>query len=138
MSRRRRDRVAFNTGEREFYRSSGTLPRSADRDFGNELYGYRSEAVYPSHWRADERSPQFFTSTVVSRARYPTKPGRKARLSSGFSRPVATLRELPYRVRECVRRKDRREVLFAVKRAGYSGSAPKRSYIRKLMSNYGC
>lgn len=138
MSRRRRDREVFSAGDREFYRSSGTLPRNTDRDFGNELYGYRSEAVYPSDWRAEQRMPQTFTSTIVFPARYPAKQRRKALLSSGYSRPLPVLRELPYRVRECVRRKDRREVLFAFRRAGYSGSAPKRKYFRKLMSNYGC
>lgn len=38
----------------------------------------------------------------------------------------------------CVRRKARREVLFAVRRAGFRGSAPKRSYRRSGDSQYRC
>lgn len=44
----------------------------------------------------------------------------------------------PQRVHRCVRRKQRRETLFALRRAGYSGSAPKRHYRRNAFSNYSC
>lgn len=44
----------------------------------------------------------------------------------------------PLRVLFCVRRKMRREVLFALRRAGYSGSARKRHYHRSQESKYGC
>lgn len=47
------------------------------------------------------------------------------------------LMRAPSRVKFCVDRKARREVLFAFKRAGYRGSAP-RSYKRTEDSQYSC
>lgn len=43
----------------------------------------------------------------------------------------------PQRVNRCIRRKDRREVLFALNRAGYSGST-RGPYRRTFYSNYSC
>jgi len=45
---------------------------------------------------------------------------------------------VPTRVKFCLQRKQRREVLFAFRRAGYGGSAPKRSYRRTQNSQYRC
>lgn len=44
----------------------------------------------------------------------------------------------PKRVLLCVKRKIRKEVLFARNRAGYAGSARKRHWIRNAGSQYGC
>lgn len=44
---------------------------------------------------------------------------------------------VPRHVLFCVRRKSRREVLFAYRRAGFSGSAPRR-YRRTAESRYSC
>lgn len=44
----------------------------------------------------------------------------------------------PRKVLFCVRRKQRREVLFAIRRAGYSGSARKPYYRRTVNSQYRC
>lgn len=137
MRRRSRDRdVRQLAGVREFYRTNGTLPREVNRELDNELYGYREYAVAPIWDRDPERKrTRLPTLVYYSRVVPPAKPGRKARLSFGGSVP---LREYPHRVRECLVRKQRREVLFAFKRAGFSGSAPKRSYRRTVSSKYGC
>lgn len=45
---------------------------------------------------------------------------------------------VPRRVRFCVVRRIRRQVLFAFGRAGYSGSAPKRHYSRSANSLWRC
>lgn len=44
----------------------------------------------------------------------------------------------PAKVRYCVQRKQRREVLFARRKAGYAGSAPKRRYRRTQSSLWRC
>lgn len=46
--------------------------------------------------------------------------------------------QAPSRVRFCVRRKQRKEVLFALGRAGYSGSARKMHWRRNASSQYSC
>lgn len=53
---------------------------------------------------------------------------------SGGERPLAVSKAALI----CVRRKRRREVLFALGRAGYRGSAPKRHYRRTADSYYRC
>lgn len=45
---------------------------------------------------------------------------------------------IPLRVRFCVSRNQRREVLFAKRLAGYSGSARKRHWYRNQNSQYSC
>jgi len=45
---------------------------------------------------------------------------------------------VPRLVKFCRQRKERREVLFAMRRAGFSGSAPKRHYRRTPDSLFGC
>lgn len=45
---------------------------------------------------------------------------------------------VPERVKFCVQRKERREVLFAKKRAGFGGSARKRFWRRSASSQYRC
>lgn len=65
------------------------------------------------------------------------------------SRPVIALRavlpplralaiRVPNRVSFCLQRKSRREVLFALRRAGFRGSAPKRHYLRRQSSAWRC
>lgn len=66
---------------------------------------------------------------------FPSAP----RYSRAEGRTFDLLRMLtPSRVRFCVQRKARREVLFALGRAGYSGSAPRSHYRRSGSSLYKC
>lgn len=144
MSRRGyRDRVVGfpAAGDSEFYESNRMLPRRTYRDFEGELlYSSPSQAVYRES-RRDGRMPAFSTRVTLS---YPVPAKRSVFAKSFASRGVRlqypvlrVLNKQPMRVRFCVQRKTRREVLFALRRAGYSGSAP-RSYSRSANSNYGC
>lgn len=45
---------------------------------------------------------------------------------------------VPTKVGFCLQRKQRREVLFALRRAGFGGSAPKRRYRRTQNSQWRC
>lgn len=78
-------------------------------------------------------------------ARYGLRPRQTYPLAERLlhrSQGYAMLRQLqikaPLRVKFCRQRKERREVLFAFNRAGFSGSAPKRHYRRTQDSQYGC
>lgn len=131
----RRDRVANanRTGE-AFFSSSGTLPRTAYRDIRTMSYDRPLSAVIPSLRRVAERMPTSWLPISRPAKRAFRRENPRARLESVSFR----VSELPSRVRFCVQRNQRREVLFAMRRAGYSGSAPKRSYRRTSSSKYGC
>lgn len=76
-------------------------------------------------------------SPVVRVYRGPTRrlPPAKPKLSLNLS----GLRfGFPKSVRVCVSRKQRREVLFSLRKAGFSGSARKKRYRRNAFSQYGC
>lgn len=97
-------------------------------------------AVYP--WRPylgtlspGLRSPQSRRSQAGRGYSY-SAPPRPSRRAFGFQSllSIAT----PSRVAFCVRRTIRRQVLFALGRAGYSGSAPKRHYRRTQNSQWRC
>lgn len=144
---RRRDRVVVGTamGGRQYYRPSGTLPHSTDRDLGRSgtLRPYADTlflhpgvpGVYPA------RPVRFVvhSSVVVRKGPRPTKP-----MLGPLSRSYFLTGDLPSRVRFCVQRKQRREVLFAYRKAGYSGSGRgrwngfRRSYRRFASSGYAC
>lgn len=67
--------------------------------------------------------------------------GKRRSISRSSTPPLAKqplFVRVPLRVGFCVRRKARREVLFALRRAGYGGSAPKRHYRRTQDSQWRC
>lgn len=137
MSRRRSsDRVDYgsHTGDRR----SSLLPRMSDREFKAVMYDPPMRAVYPNLWRAAERSPAFWTTPT---RRFPKagRPGSSG-LFGSFSakQPLFYINEMPSRLQFCVRRKDRREVLFARGKVGFRGAVQKRSFVRSVYSKYGC
>lgn len=79
-------------------------------------------------------------------------PGGRRRRPQVLAKPpltsVKSLRRKPRRVLEallgdprvsfCAKRKERREVLFAMKRAGYRGSVKKKSWRRTFNSQWRC
>lgn len=134
---RRRSSSSFGSTGGRMYRPSGTLPRNTNRDL-ERLLSYRNadDAVYLA-----ERSLTRGTVRHLATVSFP--PAKHAvRRSKAMLLDVPTwrvaLNRMPSRVRFCVQRGLRREVLFALARAGYSGSAPKREYKRTVNSNYGC
>lgn len=140
---RRGDRVDnSHTGGVQYNTPNRMLPRMSDRDYKATLYSGLLQAVIPNvPRRAEVRMPA---------RRLPILPFKRARIYPNVGRPDKPifvgsfpakqdfLVDLPYRARVCVRRKQRREVLFAFRRAGYAGSAPKRRYRRTSYSKYGC
>lgn len=129
---RRSDRVDYrHTGEEKFYSSNGTLPRMSYRDVEADMYRQPFPAVYPIARRAAQRQPEILRMP----SRRLAKPSSKYR--SALQDVSFTVGNLPSRVGFCMRRKARREVLFALKRAGFRGSASG-SYRRNMFSRYGC
>lgn len=114
------------------------LPRPVrlddERDELRVLLGPRPavEAVYP--W-ASPRASRGLRS-------YPPSPPAKRAVGASKLWRYSPLRVLqmsaPASTRFCVMRKQRREVLFAFRRAGYRGSARKRSWRRTGDSQYRC
>lgn len=142
MARRAGRVVRFTTGALEYVDANRGLPRSTYRAFEDEpLYGYPDTAVDLERWFSPgygatphisaPRGRSLYVGTRLSYA-----PPYRRRLYAGWQR--FELGTMPHRVGFCVRRKQRREVLFALGRAGYGGSAPKRHYRRNMNSNYGC
>lgn len=68
----------------------------------------------------------------------PSAKQRKISSKVPSYRDIALAVRLPAKVRFCIQRKQRKQVLFALDRAGYRGSAPKRHYIRNSNSQYRC
>lgn len=142
MGRRRgRDRVVGlpATGGRLFRDlPNGELPRSTYRDY--EPLSGRNAAdapVYP--YRARIVGPRYLLTPSSRRLgipRFKLPSYAKQILRSVSWR--ANLNRMPSRVKFCLARKSRREVLFAMGRAGFGGSAPKKHYRRTSNSNYGC
>lgn len=79
-------------------------------------------------------------SVAASGARHGLMPRKSSPYAKQVLRFLSWLPEvhIPSRVAFCVRRKQRREVLFALKRAGYSGSARKGHWRRTAYSKYRC
>lgn len=110
------------------------LPRRRTSDFGYEYaptVARTLDTVYP--WYPAAR-------VLVSNVRgFVSSP--QARAFTPKARMLALGRlfySAPARVRKCVQRKERRAVLFALERAGFAGSAPKRHYRRTEDSNWRC
>lgn len=78
-------------------------------------------------------------SAWSGKARYGKSPPYRRSLRSQQYAELKSLRmRAPARVLFCQQRKERREVLFAKKRAGFGGSAKKRRWRRTQNSQYGC
>jgi len=79
---------------------------------------------------------------VVGRRGLRSSGGMVRRVLAGSSgvrwMPPGLSIEVPKRVRFCVARKVRRGVLFALRKAGYSGSGPKKHYRRDAKSQWRC
>lgn len=137
--RRRRARVVGFTasGEGMFVPSSGTLPRGTYRDLeAGPWYGPPRGAVYQDGDQPRRLLPEMPTFIYpAGQRRVWSRSDLQAKILPSWR---AVLAEAPYRVRFCVQRKSRREVLFAFRRAGYSGSARKSRWRRTSNSNYGC
>lgn len=134
--RRRRDRVVFPTGGSQSNDPNGTLPRRTYREFEDEvLYTSPAAAVYREDGQSG-RWPQITPSPVLQFEYSPAK--RAKRFVARYPQWKYVLNRAPSRVQFCFERRQRREVLFALKRAGFRGSAPKKSYRRTANSNYGC
>lgn len=124
-----------------FRRSRETFSRAEVFDFLAELprdrYAYREEP-------GDDLDFDGFTR---GGAAYLQRPGAAPRrygrsVSPSWRQQLNLAGHLVMRPDEavsfCVRRKARREVLFALRRAGWSGSAQKRFWRRTEESNYSC
>lgn len=147
MARRRSRPV--DRGGPELEGPNGTLPPGSGPEFELERGMPRAGVAVYRDGTGAGRTPRLsirrppFLSAKPTRAigRLPSRRvadirrrlfGHESGLRS-FPLPVA-----PYQVKFCVARKQRREILFAKKKAGFSGSAPKRRYRRTLNSKYRC
>lgn len=140
MSRRRNSRIFTWSGD-PIFRSRRSLPRPHEgvRRLPTDVPMARLVSVSP-------RSG--VNSFVLSRPRrvffHSTPPIQAVRGHVSVARPVSPLKHalvVPQVKRSdsvCVLRRRRRETLFALNRAGYSGSASKRHYQRTADSGYSC
>lgn len=128
------------------------VPVSYPSDFGGPAAPSRR------HWSGLTRSIPFLDDRATETYHAAPIAIRRMATAARFSVPRYLRREVPLKVRKslppiivrslplrapsrvlfCLRRKERREVLFAFKRAGYSGSARKRHYVRNQNSRYRC
>lgn len=154
MASRGRGRQFGRSGDGNVAPSSQRLPRAQehvllapdeiDRQFQDFWPADPSlEAVYPEGMPRSpaSRVPRFFhrmasTNAVQRRARWYGMAPAPTRLHRVPAKQL--FMRAPSRVRFCVKRKERREVLFALRRAGYSGSARKRRWYRNASSQYRC
>lgn len=112
-----------------------TLPNIIDPDTGEILRfsrrPMRGATSYPQKPFAYAQRYSPFLPSRFSGHLGSTQKARSTKLSQLSIR-------VPNRVQFCLRRKARRQVLFALSRAGYGGSAPKRKYFRTQNSQYRC
>lgn len=145
-SRSRREQIARRIAD-------AVVPYEAIR---GEIYSLSTgEALPPDISRRQHRgTPDIWFSLnrgVPGGSVYPWSPQRRLAIHtvSPFRSAAALRRSLdpaltrlqirvPARVKFCQQRKVRREVLFAMRRAGYSGSAKKRYWRRSQNSQYRC
>lgn len=136
----------FRRGRASVFRTNGTLPLALQQD---ELWSLSTPA-WSSAVPQDDFPDRVWDEVPYQRSegswpvvrRYgPTFSPLKGGLGS---RSLDALRPLqirvPMRARFCVQRKQRREVLFAFRRVGYSGSSPGRrnTYRRSANSHWRC
>lgn len=136
MSRRSRRQVTVVRQGEPYIRSNtpAVLPLPDE----SLLRSFRAVAPEPRPWEP-VNLPELRRRRMDPTPLYPAK--RRSLRSPFAKRPGYLLQKLymrqPERVRFCVQRSQRREVLFALNRAGYSGSAPGR-YRRTQNSQYRC
>ena len=129
MARRSRRRMTFTSAGRDFSFPSRRLP---PRRFSIS----QDVADYGPFSRSADFPPTSRSSSYKAGLRPRKRPAE--RWVDQYS-ALAILQTLaPSRALHCVRRKLRREVLFALRRAGFSGSAPKREYNRTADSQWRC
>lgn len=136
MARRRRRESQYRYGAagEPYFRSTlqGDVPR-APRDVSR--YEAVPYVVPPLH----TEYPWYASPAVRRLAVFTTSPYRHAGRRSEAMQSLSGLGlRVPDRVRFCVQRKQRRQVLFAQGRAGFGGSAPKRHYVRRAESAWRC
>lgn len=132
---RSRAHVRSRAGE-VFTSSSRRLPRSVIWSEPDVFAGASRPVM------AQGALPGTAAVAVVPQRRFPAKQVlRKSAISQRLNN-LAFVNELrfsaPSAVKACVRRHERREVLFAQRKAGFSGSAKKRHWLRSSSSNYKC
>lgn len=146
MSRRtRKGSGSRQTGER-FSSSSYAAPaelvdvgvgsrpagRPADLDFD-----FGVVPAHPNEWVDSPLAPRRSEQSHITRQRF-VPPNGLAPWVGQRTVPAALRIRFPLETRLCFNRKQRREVLFAQRKAGFRGSAPKRSYKRSGDSLYSC
>lgn len=136
----------FRRGRASVFRTNGTLPPALQQD---ELF-YSPGYSWPSPIAEDGFGASYGDATPylrseglwpVSRSYGPTFSPLKGGLGSRSFEALRPLQvRVPMRARFCVQRKQRREVLFAFRRVGYSGSSPGRrnTYRRTANSHWRC
>lgn len=141
-----RKRIQFRTGEPLSYGSNWKLPRTQER--------VPRSIPAPSYPKSKARmalgfSAKRFTFLQVRRkalveAPRTRKVGRVFRFRSPFAHQYAQMKFVGHAIRFpkktllCVSRKIRRQVLFAYRKAGFSGSARKRHWNRSGNSVFSC
>lgn len=142
-----RRRSSSNGRARLSYSSSAAaLPRPHESvrqvysgaDFGDFLdpgTGYRAVNLFGQTWPEEAR----FQYRRKRSLTLPLAEPSEARDTSQRYLPLRLLEiRLPAKVRFCVQRQQRRQVLFAKGRAGYRGSAKKRFWRRTANSQWRC
>lgn len=156
MSRKRRARRSSGESYRRDSNRRARLPR-ADRRFSSRLENANILEDRSSIARRDFRKgvwgePPWRPTASILRHRVQSSLRSVIAPPVSIAKPVfrrpvrvAIPIRIPTRVKFCTRRKERREVLFALDRAGYRGSGPGRSrhpdeprYRRTEESNYTC
>lgn len=143
--RRRRDRVdSYNKpGATEFDVATGSVPRFSYRDLEANTAYLPDSAVYLERVQRgtgwpNRSVPRTHFPRVVSLPpsyRHPAQPDRRQSANVGTWRFQS---RVPSRTWFCVRRKQRKQVLFAFKIAGRSGVGRGKRWFRNRNSHYGC
>lgn len=155
MSRRSRSTVSSVISGDPLFGSNGFTP--LPRISSTIPASLRSRAVFPAPKSRVQVARGEFLMPSLHRSLLPLSvvysPARPARprviappsliIRQGVrARSFEPLRSLsirvPTRTRLCLQRRSRREVLFAYRKAGFSGSAPRRHYKRTQNSQYRC
>lgn len=136
----RRSRRYYNARARYNVALDDYLPRAQERVHRDLLHELLPEVHKSVRGFNAEYLPRRYVPRVFV-APSPFPPARQPKVSKavqGYGHLRVLRMRAPARVAFCVRRKQRREVLFAFQRAGFGGSAPKRHYVRGVDSQYRC
>lgn len=143
MRRRRRDRVDLvRTGAMEFDIATASVPRSSYRDFEADVSHLPDSEVYLRRYRrgmvSPNRVPTTYFPPVVNNPpsyKHPAKPDRRQSVNFVGWRFQS---RVPSRTWFCIRRNQRKQVLFALKIAGKRGIGRGKRWNRNHTSHYGC